>query len=189
MNIKFVTFLLVQVLLLSEGCSSAEKETVRTIALGPSDIMPKDSCYAQVNKALISLLNNSEALQKHLNVTEADARQITNPSAKTNAKRLKHPLIEKLIPIIADTTDLKLPYACSALERARLGDLALLCIYRLENFPFAHALGRQWCTGGAMSDNIMLPHDLIGYTNFERSKIKSSYQTYYIKEVQGKHPK
>lgn len=186
MNIKFAGILLVQFLLLLAGCSSPEKEVVKAISDAPSTMAQQDSCYIQINKELIGLLQNKEALHRQLDLSEAEALLITQVSTSGKPQAWKYAVIEKLIPIIADTTDLKISCTCPDLERARLGDLALLCIYQLEKFPFALALGRQWCTGGTLSENIMLPYNLIAYTNFERAKIKASYQAYYLGEERNR---
>lgn len=184
-----------QILLIAASCSGNEKQsTSKVIAHSKLSYALRDSCFEQVNRNLTGLLYDPEALIKQLNLSEEEVRLITNPQSKNVIPQLKGRLIEKLIPLITDTTDLRIFCKYCDMERARLGDLALLCIYQVEKFPFALALSRQWCTGGTISKNIQMPFNLIAYTNFEREKIKESYSTYYhgaerilyLKEKNGK---
>lgn len=180
MNTINWSILFFQILLFATSCSRIEKDpTSKVIANSKSSRALRDSCFEQVNKYLTGLLHDPVALKKQLNLSADEVSLITNPQSKAEIHKFKGRLIEKLIPLITDTTDLKIFCESLDIERVRLGDLALLCIYRVEEFPFFLALSRQWCTGGAISDNIQLPFNLIEYTNFEREKIKESYTAYY----------
>lgn len=172
--------LIFQVLLVAASCSGTEKEaTEKDIATAKRLRALERNCYDQINIDLTGLLTSSEALKEKLNLSDGEAMIITNPQKKPVKPQLKAEVIEKLIPLITDTTCLEIYCEHVKLKCARLGDLALLCIYQVEEFPFAMALSRQWCTGGSFSKNIFLPHNLIAYTNFERGLIKESYIAYY----------
>jgi len=172
--------LIFQVLLILAGCSFSEKE-LPPKAIPNAKLLRslKDSCFKQVNIELTDLVSNSKALKKMLNLNDGEASIITNSSVDTEIPQKKGELIEKLITFINDTTDLGFYCEYHDIESTRLGDLALLCIYQVEKFPFGQALQRQWCTGGSISKNIYLPYNLIEYTNFERDSIKEAYISYY----------
>lgn len=170
-------------MLILASCFNIEKNPPSKAMAGSNTLTTlRDSCFERVNTELIGLLYNSDALKKHLNLNNNEVNLIRNLQNEFETLQKEEELIEKLIPIISDTTDLKIGCEFGDVERARLGDLALLSIYQVEKFPFAMALKRQWCNGGTISENIHLPYNLIGYTNFKREEIKESYTAYYYGE-------
>ena len=132
-----------------------------------------DSCLTQMNSELIQLLSNPTELKTYLKLNDSDIEIILAKSSKEFSKSKKEILLEKIANSISDNT--VIPITCNIQDKitVRTGDLALLCLYSIENYPFAAALGAQWCTGNSISNKISLPDHLIAFGT------KESMQKYY----------
>jgi len=111
---------------------------------------------------------------------EANIISIGNPSElETNALEK---LIQKLSTQTVDST--LIPFDCGFPDGATFakGDIAFIAVYKLEPFPFALALGEQWCTGGPMSDSIYLPNNFIDYSSFDGRRVSSRFLEYIDSE-------
>lgn len=139
-----------------------------------------DTCHLKINKEFISLLNNGDALKQFLYLDNQDVSLILDGNKATKLNKKKKILIEKLIPLIQDSMLLNIHFL--GCNRPCNGDLALLCIYTLEPFPFSLALNSQWCYGKPFSETIILPYYFTDNTRFNRNKIKDAYQNYFYSQ-------
>jgi hypothetical protein len=163
--------LVLPILLIATDCDRAEKDIKNTNISTDNNLMYtlKETCLRQVNTELTEILSNKEILKAHLGLDSSEVRLIIakNIEAKQFHKKADR-VIRKLIGQLTDTTELKIH--CQYYDKIKVckGDLALLSIYQIEKFPFALALGVQWCTGDAFSDSINLPYNMIEYCDFDR---------------------
>ncbi len=175
--------LVLPILLIATDCDRAEKDIKNTNISTDNNLMYtlKETCLRQVNTELTEILSNKEILKAHLGLDSSEVRLIIakNIEAKQFHKKADR-VIRKLIGQLTDTTELKIH--CQYYDKIKVckGDLALLSIYQIEKFPFALALGAQWCTGDAFSDSINLPYNMIEYCDFDRGRIQKSYLNYYF---------
>lgn len=176
--------LILPILLIATDCNRAKKDIKNATIPTDNNLMYtlKETCLRQVNTELAEILSNNEILKIQLGLDSSEVCLITkNIEAKQFHKKADR-VIRKLIGQLTDTTELMLH--CQYYDKIKVckGDLALLCIYQIERFPFGLALGAQWCTGDAFSDSINLPYNLIEYCDFDRGRIQKSYLNYYFGE-------
>ncbi len=176
-----ITILIINTLIAVSCYETSQRSPISKVAEpNLNEFKLKVNCLKQMNIELIGLLSNKEALKKHLALSDDEIALIASgPQLKKKLSPNERDLIRKLIPKIADTT--ALITNCSHYNTGNVckGDLALLSIYQVETFPFATALGAQWCVGDPISEDIHLPYNLIEYINYNRQRIQESYFAYF----------
>lgn len=141
------------------------------------DVMKID-CYKDVNTELLRILKEPKELEILLNLKSAEARLIAKID-RSATEKFKNRLILDLADKILDTIPLDFTKKCANTMQPVRGDLAVLSIYQIEEFPFALALRRQWCTGPSISDDMTnLPFNLLEYTHYDRENLRESYLKY-----------
>ena len=135
-----------------------------------------DSCLNKMNTELLELLSKPTELKTYLALSDSDIEKINAKSLKKLSKRQKEAMLEKISSLISNETSI--PITCNIQDKIRveIGDLALITLYTIEPYPYAAALGDQWCTGAPISNEIHLPYNLISFGM--KDKMQKHYKLY-----------
>ena len=135
-------------------------------------------CENTKNETLKRLVNDCRLIE---NLFQLDSGSVNIICKRDKASpQLADSLILKLSKCINDTT--AFTFYCSNLINYKIykGELAILCIYRIEPFPYEGAMRHQWCIGGPFNFDVRLPKYMFSdITLNSLSEMKTNYLHYF----------
>ena len=171
--------------LLIYSCTNKnEKGTQKRSITNQEKLQLKDSCNYQMNDELVQLLSKPVELKMYLDLNDSDIEIIQAKSSKKISKNLKEALLNKISNKINDNAIIPIQCAFYDEIKVKVGDLALICLYSIEKYPFAAALGCDWCTGKSISKEMHLPYDLIFFQS--KGFMQKNYKSYLKGEIRKK---